>query len=253
MAFTTNMQFQMRSSITRLSSRIINSHRTDITSDELLELYTKPEDREILTRVFDLVNLDNDSRQWSHPYKVREQSIAGPDGAPVVKGTVQLSIFIDFAKGDRKWLTPKYATRGPVDGANPGILAKLDKWVTKRIALGVECGMVMAVFDELIFRCKSMAAMKFYMPSVLDFLDMMEGDTRAADLRDKLSTAKVPDLPVLPPALREILPNISATVARARLMDKKSEDVASGKVRFMISAPSKGLGETPWGSSLTIA
>jgi hypothetical protein len=229
----------MKTNIKRLGRRIINAHRADMTPDELFEIYTKPQDREVLTRVFDLVQLDTSTRSWTHLYKVE-------------KGSVKLSVYMDIAKGDTKWLTPKYAAQGPVEGADPEIVAKLDKWVRKRIELGVECAMIEAVFDELNWRCAGRAAVKFFMPSVLDLLDMIEDDQGARELREKLDTSKVPPLPLLPPEMRSVLPQVSATVARARLMDKKSEDSGPGRVRFAISSPSKGLGETPWGAPLSI-
>ena len=239
-AFSRGRAHQIRTVISRLGSRIVNSHRSDMTSDELFELYTKEQDRPILTKVFDLVQLGSDQRSWSHDYKV-------------AKGTVNVTIYVDHSKGDKKWLVPKYAEKGPVEGANPEILAKFDKWVQKRIALGIECGMVTAVFEELNWRCASPAAVKFYMPAVIDCIDMIEDDQGARELREKLDTTKkVPPLPSLPPAMSEVLASVSATVARARLMDKKSEERISGKVRFSLGSPSKGMGETPWGTSLSI-
>ena len=91
------------------------------------------------------------------------------------------------------------------------------------------------------------------MPAVIDCIDMIEDDQGARELREKLDTTKkVPPLPSLPPAMSEVLASVSATVARARLMDKKSEDRVGGKVRFSLGSPSKGMGETPWGTSLSI-
>ena len=234
--FRTN---QIKQVIRRLGNRIINSHRTDVTADELFELYTKPQDHEVLTRVFDLVQLDTSISRIQHPFNVEG-------------GAVTLQIYLDFTKIEKKWLVPRYSSKGMVAGAHMTEAgAKLTKWVAKRIALGRECALVEAVFDELNWRCNA-AGLKFFMPSVLDFLDMIEDDKRAAEQREKLSMARVPALPALPRAMIDVLPQIKATVARARLMDKKSEDVVYGKVRFAISASSKGLGETPWGTTLTI-
>ena len=118
-------------------------------------------------------------------------------------------------------------------------MAKLTKWVTKRIALGYECALIGALFDELNWRCNA-AGMVFFMPSVLDFLDMIEDDAKALELREKLSTSKVPSLPQLPRGMDEALSGVSATVARARLMDKKSEERAESKVRFSLSSRRRG-------------
>ena len=239
-AFNRNRSSQLKQIIRRLGNRIINAHRVEMTSDEMMELYTKEEDREILTKVFTLVAMSSDQRSWSHPYALDE------------KGTVNLNIVIDHVAGDKKWLVPRYAKQGPVDGANPELRAKLDKWVKKRVQLGLECAMVDAVFDELNWRC-SAAAMAFFMPAIGSLLDMVEDDPRAVAQREKLDTSRVPLLPSLPMGMDEAtLDKVSATVARARLMDKKSEERAETKVRFTISQPSKGLGETPWGTSLNI-
>ena len=239
-AFNKNRAFQLKQIIRRLGTRIINAHRVELTSDEMYELYTKEEDREILTKVFSLVQMSSDQRSWSHPYALDE------------KGTVNLNIWIDHVQGDKKWLVPRYAKQGPVEGANPELRAKLDRWVKKRIALGHECAMVDAVFDELNWRCTA-AAMAFYMPAIGSLLDMIEDDAKASAQREKLDTSRVPLLPSLPLGMDEaVLDKVSATVARARLMDKKSEDRPDSKVRFTISGPSKGLGETPWGTTLSI-
>ena len=238
-AFNKNRAFQLKQIIRRLGARIINSHRVEMTSDEMMELYTKEEDREILTKVFTLVQMGNDQRSWSHTYALEN-------------GTVQLNIWIDHVQGDRKWLVPRYAKQGPVEGANPELRAKLDKWVKKRIQLGLECAMVDAVFDELNWRC-SAAAMAFFMPAVGALLDMVEDDPRAVAQREKLDTSRVPMLPSLPLGMDEIvLDKVSATVARGRLMDKAIENKPDGKVRFTVNNPSKGLGETPWGTSLSL-
>ena len=238
-AFNKNRAFQLKQIIRRLSYRIIHSHRVEMTSDEMMELYTKEEDREILTKVFTLVQIGNDQRSWSHTYALEN-------------GTVQLNIFIDHVQGDKKWLVPRYAKNGPADGASPELRAKLDKWVKKRVALGLECAMIDAVFDELNWRCTA-AAMAFFMPTVGALLDMVEDDPRAVAQREKLDTSRVPLLPSLPLGMDEaVLDKVSATVARARLMDKAIEDRPDGKVRFTISQQSKGLGETPWGTSLSI-
>ena len=238
-AFNKNRSFQLKQIIRRLGNRIINAHRVELTSDEMLELYTKEEDREILTKVFSLVQMSDTTRSWSHNYHLE-------------KGTVQLNIWIDHTTGDKKWLVPRYAKQGPVDGASPELRAKLDRWVKKRIALGLECAMIDAVFDELNWRC-SAAAMAFFMPAIGSLLDMIEDDAKASAQREKLDTSRVPLLPSLPLGMDEaVLDKVSATVARGRLMDKKSEERADSKVRFTVSNPSKGLGETPWGTSLTI-
>ena len=240
-AFNKNRAYQLKQIIRRLSNRIINAHRVELTSDEMFELYTKEEDREILTKVFTLVAMGSDQRSWSHAYHLE-------------KGSVVLNIFIDHSQGDKKWLVPRYAKQGPADGANANLelRAKLDRWVKKRVQLGLECAMVDAVFDELNWRC-SAAAMAFFMPSIGALLDMVEDDPRAVAQREKLDTSRVPLLPSLPLGMDEaVLDKVSATVARGRLMDKKSEDKPETKVRFTISSPSKGLGETPWGTSLTI-
>jgi hypothetical protein len=235
-AFQTKRAYQIHDVIRRLGQRIINSHRSDITADELFELYTKPGDREVLTRVFKIVQLDRSMSHISHPVAVEG-------------GSVTLGITIDFEKVQQKWLIPRYAKNGPVEGANPEILAKLNKWVAKRIALGIECALVRAVFDELNWRCTA-PGLKFFMPSILDILDMIEDSPQAAEQREKLSTAKVPSLPSLPLGMDGVLPQIRATVARGRLMDKKSEASPEGVVRFTVSQSSKGV-ETPWGTSLS--
>ena len=238
-AFNKNRAYQLKQIIRRLGNRIINSHRVEMTSDEMLLLYTKEEDREILTKVFTLVQMGSDQRSWSHTYGLEN-------------GTVQLTIWIDHTQGDKKWLVPRYAKQGMVEGAPPELKAKLDKWVKKRVALGLECAMVDAVFDELNWRC-SAPAMAFFMPAVSSLLDMIEDDAKASAQREKLDTSRVPLLPSLPLGMDEaVLDKVSATVARARLMDKKSEERADNKVRFSISQPSKGLGETPWGTSLSL-
>ena len=237
-AFNRNRTAQIKQVIGRLGRRITNSHRVELTSDDMLEIYTKPQDREILTKVFSLVAMSNDQRNWSHAYHLE-------------KGSVQLNIWVEHSKDDRKWLVPKYASDGPVEGANPEIVAKLDRWVKKRVQLGLECALVEAVFDELNWRC-SAAGLAFFMPSISSLLDMIEDDAKAAAQREKLATAKVPSLPQLPLGMDGVLEGVSATVARARLMDKKSEDRSIGGVRFTLSRFSKGLGETPWGTTLNI-
>ena len=166
-AFNKNRAYQLKQIIRRLSNRIINAHRVELTSDEMFELYTKEEDREILTKVFTLVAMGSDQRSWSHAYHLE-------------KGSVVLNIFIDHSQGDKKWLVPRYAKQGPADGANANLelRAKLDRWVKKRVQLGLECAMVDAVFDELNWRC-SAAAMAFFMPSIGALLDMVEEIGRA--------------------------------------------------------------------------
>ena len=135
----------------------------------------------------------------------------------------------------------------PSKARTPELRAKLDKWVKKRIQLGLECAMVDAVFDELNWRC-SAAAMAFFMPSIGSLLDMIEDDPKALEQREKLATSRVPLLPSLPLGMDEaVLDRVSATVARARLMDKKSEEKSDGKVRFTISNAIEGAGRDPMG------
>lgn len=238
--FPNRRVWAIKQAIGRLTNRIVNSHKPTLTPNEMLEMYTKPEDREVLTRVFDLVQMESQTLRIKHPFKVP-------------KGTVTLSAYIDLAPTDTKWLVPKYASQGPVRDANPELVAKLDKWVTRRIELGLECAMVGAVFDELNWRCRGGAMFKFFMPSILDVLDILaEHERWAKDMRETLSVARMPPLPTFTPELRGALLDVAGTVARARLMDKKAETETSAGVRFTISNPSKALGETPWGSSLTL-
>ena len=235
-AFSMKRTGQIRSVIHRLMQRIINAHRCDITPEDLFELYVRHEDRGTLTRVFDLVQLDSSTSRIAH-------NVAAGGG------DVGVQIYIDFSKVQKKWLVPKYARNGMIKDANPEILAKVTKWIDKRVALGVECGLVGALFEELNWRCTA-GAMAFFMPSVSDFLDMLaEDDKKAAAQREKIAVGGVPDLPQLPLGMDEALDGISATVARARLMDRKSEDRPDSPVRISLSSGSR---ETPWGTSLTV-
>ena len=71
-AFNKNRAFQLKQIIRRLGTRIINAHRVEMTSDEMFELYTKEEDREILTKVFTLVAMGSDQTQLVAPVQPRE-------------------------------------------------------------------------------------------------------------------------------------------------------------------------------------
>ena len=75
-AFNKNRASQLKQIIAPAGARIINSHRVEMTSDEMMELYTKEEDREILTKVFTLVAMGSDTqRVWSHPYHLEKGSV----------------------------------------------------------------------------------------------------------------------------------------------------------------------------------
>ena len=239
-AFTYNRQEQIKTVIRRLGARLINTCAHNFTTDELFQLYVKPSDQEVLSRVFEIA------------YMSAGEGVAFSFRRKIKDGEVTIATSAMFAKGSRRWLAPRYIDGGPVEGAPPELVAKLDKWCVKRLALGVEIGLVMAVFDDLNWRCASAPAVAFFVPSVVSMIGLIEGDESARLFQDKLTNAKLPNLPSLPAPLRETCRTIGPTVARALLLEKKYEETPDGGVQMTLTSASRALATTPWGTSLWV-
>ena len=244
-AFSKRMTSLLQHAAGRLSRRILGAYRCDLTSDDLFEVFVKPEHREILTEVLELASINAMSAYIDF-------FVDDVDGC----GQVRVNFDAKFVSGARKWLVPGYARDGMIKDGDPEIADKVRRWIEKRIRLGYECALVVSVFNELNWRC-SAAALKYFMPSVIDLLDVVEGseaDVKSArELREKLEGVKVPGLPLLPPGLEGALDGVKVTIARARLLGKISEDSAYGAGAVSASiTPWDTAARTPWGTTIAV-
>ena len=165
----------------RLSRRILGAYRCDLTSDDLFEVFVKPElDRETLTEVLEPL---------LHQYSAYIDFADDVDGC----GQGASSSTPSSSPAPQVAGSGGYARDGMIKDGDPEITDKVRRWIEKRIRLGYERALVVSVFNELNWRC-SAAALKYFMPSVIDLLDVVEGseaDVKSArELREKLEGAE---------------------------------------------------------------
>ena len=97
--------------------------------------------------------------------------------------------------------------------------AKMVKWCTARMELGVKWGMVDAVFKELCYRCRTPYELRYFWPAVLGLLNLM-GDEYGEKLRVPRGT---PDY-TLPRELRDAAYEAQVLVAGTLIMPEPKPD-----------------------------
>ena len=232
-AFAYNRTEQIKMILARLASRLVNSIRNDLTVTDIFEAYTKPEDRETLTRIHSLVSLSGMSNTISHRYD----------------RNYQLGIFLEFGESDPRWVVPNYTNDGPQVPC-----PKVDKWAAKRMKTGRDMGLAFAAFQAINDACSSPTALAFLMPSATALVGLIEeSDPKKHEalskLHDRMSNPKLPALPFLKPEITEAAREAGPLIAKALLLEKKFEETQPAPVRLVMSGSADS--RTPWGTTMT--
>ena len=112
---------------------------------------------------------------------------------------------------------------------------KMTNWCLKRMGIGIQWGMVDAVFKELCYRCRTPYELRYFWPAVLGLLNLMN-DEYGEKLRIPRS---VPDY-TLPKPLRDAAYEAQVLVAGTLIMPEPKPDRSIVQARAGVQLPTAG-------------
>lgn len=237
--FTTSRRYQIDSVISGLARRLVNSAKNEVTHDDVIQCFIKPEHRQMAVTMNDLFGLNGPTAfAFAHAYK-------GPN-------SVGVQLAVNFGPDDVRFSIPNYASNGVLPDAPEESLKRINNWVRRRIALGREFGQASDVFDLLCDKCVSARAVAFLMPTVAALVAQIpddDGRLKVAKFHDTLTRTGQPPLPMLNPEIREAVELAQGSFARALLISSEAETTKTLPVNLTISSvPSV---KNPWGTTQT--
>jgi hypothetical protein len=199
----------LQDTIRDLHRRVIHHHRSGLTNDDVIQLFVRPEHRELVREVAKVARNINLGGEFT-------VSVAAPGDEP-------LKVTIAVTRSKDGFLVPDYAGTVAFDVDEGEAGQRLLKWVKRRLQHSKEWTLTLAVFNELAQVCTTPKQMRFLWPSIVALLGMTEGLESVAD---SVREFKAPsDLPSLHPALRDACRETSTVISRALLLPKIGDSV----------------------------
>jgi hypothetical protein len=215
----------LQGTIRDLHRRVLHHHRSDLTSDDAIQLFVRPEHRELVREVAKIAR----SMDVGGEFTV---SLAAPGDEP-------LKVSIAVTRSRDGFLVPDYAG-DEIFNLESDVGQRLLKWVKRRLQHTKEWTLTLAVFNELAQVCTTPKQMRFLWPSIVALLGMTEGLESVAD---SVREFKAPsDLPSLHPALRDACRETSTVISRALLLPRIGDSVAPKAGPIILRAGSYGGG-----------
>lgn len=237
-AFSNTRVQQVQEVMRRLGKRMVNSIKNDVTHDDILRCYVKPEHQEMARLTHSVFGV---AGMAAFTYRI----FSGD-------GEGNLSITLNFKQDDLPFSVPNYAgEHGILPDAPRDAIKRIEKWVARRMALGRELGQAWDTFTEVAARCSTPGAAVFLMPCIKGLFELDRNDDSSGfkNFKDRLSRGGMPALPAMSPELMESTDVASKTWARAMLLGFEHETDPSPAVSLVLSSVKSG--RNPWGTTQT--
>jgi hypothetical protein len=182
----------VRHNINKLFRRVLWFKNPELTNNDILHAFVSPELRDIALKAHQHFQV------WSPRF-----SYTAPCGL-----TVRVEV------SEPNFAYPKDIGRRTYDNASSQRIAEWAQW---RLDIGLQWGMVEAVFDELNDRCPSPREVRFFWQPIV----LLLGDH---ELAEKLRSIKAPE--VLPPLPRELIracEDTATTIAGACMLPDRDK------------------------------
>lgn len=212
-----------------------------LTMDEWLEVLVRPEDREMATKARTIFK-----NHLGGSFEATFRDMCGFTKPGKLVATLSTT-------GEPAFLLPDYVTDSrafrPHDGSFSPAAMKLKNWVAENTDHINAWGLVLATFRELNMICGKPEQVRFYWPSVLVFLNRIEG---MKDMAEKLTPWKALSyVPSIPRELMEACRETAGIVSQALLFPSTPNREPYALANHTFSAH---MEPTPWalGRSLPV-
>jgi hypothetical protein len=227
----------MHATIRELFELSIYYKTCGLTSQQMLDMFVVPEDRDLCRRGAELFRVYPGGNIIA-PWDVGGEKVK-------LCFTIQGS-----GKGSDPFLIPRYAGSYRYD-EDPETVAKITAWATWRLQMAYEWSLVQAVFQELYERCKTPTQMRaFWEPTVTLHAENESMELTTDEIREWKPTR---NLPKLPRELRACIRQTETTVARALLLPKKSEGPTPSDPQVSLKLEHYEVKKKPWSTYETLA
>lgn len=202
MAFTERRMKILEDSVRKLYARQIAYKSNDLTPEDLLELFVRPEHRQMVVEV---VNLCGVSGQVWFQHKLW-------------LGDAGMVVGVNYApNGDHPgFAKPSYCGKELHARPDSPALRKLTEWASWRLRMGQDWGLVLAVLIKLNSLCGTPSELRFIWPSILPLLSFNEATRDAAVALEQFRTPRA--FPTVPGPLLEASRHCAGVIAKALLL-----------------------------------
>lgn len=197
--FSSRRIILLKDNVLKLRNRMLEAQPDlELSHDEILEMFVKPEHREILANVGQIVKLQT----------------GGIINTKLQLPAVEVNIYMHTNRENPGFPLLEYAGQDANLQNDAGV--RLCSWAAREVRIRQEWDMVYAVLLALHEKCETAQQMRYFWPQILGLLGMSDDLAPAVD---KLRAFKAPpSVPLLNRALCQACKDTALTVTKALLL-----------------------------------